>query len=191
MTDKNSKLNYWMIATVALAVVLCLVMCFRCCGMKVAVINTQNLFAHSSVIRNLQIEQQIKYAEIEKWVAESDKQIRKQPTTAKQKELMAKLQAELAQKQLAFQQEIAARSQQAEDEIVALIEKVAHKKGFKVVLVKSSLVTGGVDITDDVIAAMNNVAAAQDEQKDEETPAEADAEAKVETEEAPVEESSK
>ena len=149
--ELNSK-NYMVIAGLAIIVVL-VAMCFMCCNKgKVATINAQMVVARSAAIRDLQHEQQLQYEEFQKWLQDSDKEIKKQTTAAKKKELMAKLQAELQQRQIVMQQEYAAKTQKIEEEIIAVVEKVAHKKGFKVVMDKSSVIAGGVDITEDVIS---------------------------------------
>lgn len=156
---KLDKKSYVIIAVVAVLVLwgLC---CLCCCNKgKVATVNAQMVVSRSVAIRNLQHEQQVQYEELQKWLQESDKAIKKQPTQAKKKELMMKLQGELQQKQIVMQQEYAAKTQKIEEEIVGVIEKVAHKKGFKVVLDKNTVIAGGVDITEDVVTKLEEAEA--------------------------------
>ena len=151
---KLSNKSYVIIAVVAV-VVLWALCCLCCCNKgKVATVNAQMVVSRSVAIRNLQHEQQLQYEELQNWLQESDKAIKNQPTQAKKKELMLKLQAELQQKQIVMQQEYAAKTQKIEEEIIAVVEKVAHKKGFKVVLDKNSVIAGGVDITEEVVTKL-------------------------------------
>lgn len=155
MTKKLSKKTYMIIAAVVVVLVLGL-LCCKCCGSRVGYVDTQAIVARSATFRELQMEQQLKSAELERWLADSNKELKKATSEVKRKELLAKLQSELAQKQMTMQTEFAAKATQAEDELLTLIKKVASKKCLKVVLAKATVVTGGVDITEDVLALMGN-----------------------------------
>lgn len=184
MTKKLSKKTYIIIAVVVAVLVLGL-LCCKCCGSRIGYVDTQAIVVRSEAFRNLQMEQQFKSAELEKWLTDSNKELKKATSEANRKELLAKLQAELAQKQLALQSEFAAKATQAEEELLALIKKVASKKCLKVVLAKATVVTGGVDITEDVLALMGNDDK-DTENKAEEEPATEDEPAEN-AEEAPTE----
>lgn len=167
MTNKISKKTYGIIAAVVLVVILGILLCCGCCKTKIGYVDTQAVVSRSEAFRNLQIEQQLKAAELEKWLAESDKELKKLTSPTQRKEKLAKLQAELAQKQLAMQAEFASKASQAEEEVMALINKVASKKCIKVVLAKAAIVSGGVDLTEDVLALMSNDDETEEEAKEE------------------------
>ena len=142
---------------VVVAVIVVAGLCWLgCCRNRIGYVDAQAIVARSEAFRNLQVEQQIKSSELEKWMNASNKELKKATSEAKRKEMLAKLQAELTQKQLAMRAEFSAKATQAEEELMNLIKKVADKKCLKVVLSKATVVTGGVDITDDVIALMGN-----------------------------------
>lgn len=172
MTKQLNKKSYIIIAAVAVVLLLILSCCF-CCKSKIASVNAQMIVSRSVAIRNLQQEQQAQYEELQKWLQDSDSALKKQSNADKKKELMAKFQAELQQKQIAMQQEYTAKTQQIESDIIAVVEKVAHKKGYKVVLDKNVVITGAEDITDAVIAKLEEVEA--DMVKKEEPAAETEA----------------
>jgi outer membrane protein len=178
MTNKISKKTYGIIAAVVLVVILGILLCCGCCKTKIGYVDTQAVVSRSEAFRNLQIEQQLKAAELEKWLAESDKELKKLTSPTQRKEKLAKLQAELAQKQLAMQAEFASKASPAEEEVMALINKVASKKCIKVVLAKAAIVSGGVDLTEDVLALMSGDDETEEEAKEEVS---ADKEEPVET----------
>ncbi len=188
MKKQLTKKHYIIIA--AVVVVLLLAWCFCCCGFKVATVNAQMIVSRSVAIRNLQHEQQLQYEELQKWLQESDNALKKQTNAAKKKEMMNQFQLELQQKQIAMQQEYAAKTQKIEDDIIAVVEKVAHRKGYKVVLDKNSVIAGGKDITEDVITKLEEVEAemVKNDSASEEVPAAEEKTAETpENEETPAE----
>lgn len=188
---KELNKNY-VIAGLSVVVIALLAMCCMCCCKgKIATVNAQMIVSRSAAIRNLQHEQQLQYEELQKWLQESDKTLKAQTNSEKRKELMAKMQAELQQKQIVMQQEYAAKTQKIEEEIIGVVEKVANKKGFKVVMDKSTVIVGGVDITEEVINKLEETEASEaaEEDKsdtDEEKASEEVAEPTEETAEAPA-----
>ena len=115
--------------------------------------------ARSQAIRLLQQEQQEQYDSMQNWLQDSNKQLKKETSQDKRKELLAKLQAEFSQKQIAMQQQYLAKTQKIEEDIIGIIKAVADKKGYKVVMDKASVIVGGTDITDEVIASLEEAEA--------------------------------
>ena len=157
-TTSNKK-QYLVWGAITILYILLAICCFSCSTPKVATVNAPMVVARSQAIRLLQQEQQEQYDSMQNWLQDSNKQLKKETSQDKRKELLAKLQAEFSQKQIAMQQQYLAKTQKIEDDIIAIIKAVADKKGYKVVMDKASVIVGGTDITDEVIASLEEAEA--------------------------------
>lgn len=155
----SNKKQYLVWGAITILYILLAICCFSCSTPKVATVNAQMVVARSQAIRLLQQEQQDQYDSMQNWLQESNKQLKKETSKDKRKELLAKLQAEFSQKQIAMQQQYLAKTQKIEDDIIAIIKDIANQKGYKVVMDKASVIVGGTDITDEVIASLEEAEA--------------------------------
>ena len=139
-----------------LAVVLGFFICCCCCckkGDRIAVVDVQKIVGQSRPVAELRQDMQIQMNELQAWVSASNAEIEKAKEGDKEA-LTQKYQAELQQKQQNLQKAQAEKLQQIDADITKLIEKVAKEEGFTVTLVKTTVATGGTDITDKVIAKL-------------------------------------
>ena len=67
------------------------------------------------------------------------------------KKLIAEYEAEFEQKQQEIQNEYNEKLSQIDKKATKVINKVSKSKGYGIVLTKSSVITGGSDITDEII----------------------------------------
>jgi len=148
------KKSYVIVAVVVLIGLFCC--CGFCCkkGAKIAVVDVQRVVAQARPVVDLRQEMQNKVGSLQEWVNASNAEIDKASSQEKKDELTKKYQGELAQKQQVIQQDYATKLQQLDAEITKIIEETAKSEGFGVVLIKASVVAGGVDITDKVIARL-------------------------------------
>ena len=139
------------LAAFALGFALC---CLCCSSSRIATIDVARIAASSSALAKLNQKQQQDMAELQKWIKEAQADVKKQKSKQQRDELTKKYDEELMQKQQTLQQEYSATLKAIDTEISSLIEKKAKSKGYGVVLAKDSVVTGGKDITDDILELM-------------------------------------
>ena len=155
MTD-TKKLVITASASAAVAVVLSVLFCgLLCCKCdKTAIVDVQQVVSHSKVVAEFKDAQAEKAKSLQEWVAAHNEEISKL-TSDKEKEALAeKYREELAQKQQAYQDEDIAKLQEIDADITKLIAKIAKEAGYKKVFVKGTIISGGTDITEEVIEAM-------------------------------------
>lgn len=152
---KNIDKKYFKWAGIGAAVVVLVVLLFMafkpCC--KVALVNVEQVVAVSPAIEALRAERQNEMVELQKFLENANTEINKL-SGQKKAEMKQAYGEELAQKQQAMQDKYNEKLRTIDQDMTNLIEKVAKKKGFKLVLSKTSVVLGGTDITEDVIKAI-------------------------------------
>ena len=126
----SNKKQYLVWGAITILYILLAICCFSCSTPKVATVNAPMVVARSQAIRLLQQEQQEQYDSMQNWLQDSNKQLKKETSQDKRKELLAKLQAEFSQKQIAMQQQYLAKTQKIEEDIIGIIKAVADKKGY-------------------------------------------------------------
>jgi len=141
------------IVAIVVAVAICAALCCRCC--RTAVVNVDQIVASSSDVAELRTQRQHAITEMQKFANDANADIDKQKDEKKKEELRDKYAAELAAKQQQEQQEYTKRLQEIDDHITTLIKETAKQEGFKVVLNKAVVVSGGTDITDLVLRKLN------------------------------------
>ena len=151
MTD-SKKLVLTAVAAVVVSVLFCGLLCCRC--NKVAVVDVQQVVAHSKVVAEFKESQAAKASSLQEWVAKSNEEIGKLTSEKEKEALAAKYREELTQRQIAYQNEDIAKLQEIDADITKIIEKVAKKEGYKKAFVKGTIIFGGEDITDKVIDAL-------------------------------------
>ena len=126
-----------------------------CTSSKVAIVHVDEVLAASSAIKELRVEEQAKVAELQKFLDGANAEIEKQYGQKAKTKLRDQYAAEFAQKQHAMQAEYAAKLQVVTDRITRIVEKTAAKGGYNLVLTKNVVVSGGADITQKVIEALD------------------------------------
>ena len=118
---------------------------------NIAKIDVAQIASASSALAELSKNQQADMVELQKWVQESQADVKKQKSSAKREELAKKYETELMQRQQALQIKYSEELKKIDTEVSAIIAKKAKSKGYSVVLSKESIVSGGTDITDEII----------------------------------------
>ena len=151
---ENIKKYYKSTLVVLVAFALGFGLCRICCPSRIATIDVARIAAGSSALAELNQKQQADMMELQKWIKDAQAEVKKQKSKQQRDELAKKFDEELMQKQQAMQQEYSAVLKNIDTEISSLIQKKAKSKGFGIVLAKDSVVSGGTEITDDILELM-------------------------------------
>ena len=151
----RGNVNYGLVALVAVAaaVVSSLVTCKAMSGKAAnfAVVDVQRVVMSSKDLVALNSERNAQIQNLRKMADEANAEINKEKKEDAKKKLSEKHLAEINAKKAAYDKEYAAALQASDQKLNGIINSVAEKEGLKVIFSKSSLVNGGVDITDAVI----------------------------------------
>lgn len=152
---ENSNVNYGLVvlAAVAAAVVSSLVT-YKAVASKVgnvAVVDVNRIVMSSKELAALNSERAAQVQNLKKMAEEANDKINKENKEEEKKKLSEKYLAEINVKKEGFDKEYAAALQAADQKLTGIITAVAEKEGLKAVVARTSMVAGGVDITDAVI----------------------------------------
>ena len=126
-----------------------------CCSPKIAVVNINQVVRAYPKLSLVQRENTLKIGELTQWIETAQKQIDAEKDKTKKAALIKQAQAVAQQKKAEIQQEYVQKTAELDNEITEIISKVAKKNGCKIVFAKTSVVSGGVDITDKVLEKFN------------------------------------
>lgn len=118
---------------------------------NIAKIDVAQIAANSSALAELNKSQQEDMTELQNWIKEAQASVKKEKSSKKREELTKKFEEELMQKQQTLQIKYSEELKRIDKEVSSIIEKKAKSKGYSVVLSRDSIVSGGTDITEDVI----------------------------------------
>jgi outer membrane protein len=152
---ENGKINYGMVALIAVAAaVISSLVTYKAMAGKAAnfaVVDVQRVVMASKDLVALNSERNAQIQNLRKMADEANEQINKEKKEDAKKKLSEKFLAEINAKKAAYDKDYASALQASDQKLNGIINSVAEKEGLKVVFNKSSLVTGGVDITAAVI----------------------------------------
>lgn len=117
-----------------------------------ALVDVQRLIDSSADVQQLQQEFYGKQEDLQKWVKEAQDKIQKYKEGKARDKLVEEFEQEFAQKQQAMQQEYAQKLNAIDKKVTKLIKKEAKSEGYGIVLAKNSVLSGGTDITEDIIS---------------------------------------
>lgn len=123
---------------------------------EIGVVNLDDILSGYSKYQDLSADLKVKDAELQKFLADAQKQLKDANTPVERKNLEAKLSSVFKQKSDAFRDLQARQYKQIEDNVYVAITTVSKTKKLDVVLNKSSVLIGGADITKDVLALLNS-----------------------------------
>ena len=121
---------------------------------KVAVVDVNAIVSNSSQVKALKNEQQAKLKELDKWLKTVRADIEKQSTKENKEKLVKKYDAEFAKKQKAIKDNYTKKLQEIDKNINQKIEEKAKADNIDIILTKSTVLYGGLDITNDLIKAI-------------------------------------
>ena len=141
----------YIVAIGALLIGVAVGMCFCNCSPKIAVINVNKVVQAYPKLSLVQRENTLKVGELSQWLDAAQKKIDAEKDKAKKAALIQQTQAVAQQKKAEIQQEYTQKTLELDNEITEIVANVAKKNGYKVVFSKTSIVSGGVDLTDKVL----------------------------------------
>lgn len=152
---ENINVNYGLVALVAIAAaVLGSFVTYKAIagnGPKFAVVDVQRVVVSSKDVAALKNARDLQIQTLRKMADDANNEIKGEKDEAKKKELSEKHLQEINVKKEEFDKEYAAALQASDKTLNDVINSVAEKEGLDVILNKSSVVNGGVDITDAVV----------------------------------------
>ncbi len=114
---------------------------------RVAVVDVAKLVSESNQVQALKQEQLKNKAELEKYIATARADVEKQPTAIKKKQLTERYDKELNAKRKTMQMSYNQKLKKIEDNINTVIAQRAKAEGYNLILSKSMVLFGGIDIT--------------------------------------------
>ncbi len=118
---------------------------------KIAVVDLQKVVSSSSQVKVLKDEQYKKATELEKWLQTVKKDIEKQSTPENKQKLIKKYDAELARKREMNTKEYNKKLGEIDESVSRTITTFAKSKNYDLVLAKSNVLFGGIDITNEIM----------------------------------------
>ena len=97
----------------------------------------------------------VKQADIEKFVADTNKQLKDAKTPVEKKNLEEKATKDYEDKIQAIKENQVKQLKEIEDNVYSAIEQTSKLKKIDMVLNKAGVLYGGIDLTDEVIADLN------------------------------------
>lgn len=120
----------------------------------VAIVDVNALVSSSSQVKALKNEQQKKMKELEEWLKIVKADVEKQSTIENKEKLTKKYNADFAKKQKEIKENYAKKLQEIDKNINQAIVEKAKADDIDVVLPKSSVLYGKLDITNELIKAL-------------------------------------
>lgn len=117
---------------------------------KVAVVDVQKVVASSSQVKALKDEQAKKGQELAKFIETAKAALDKEKDATKKKALEAKYDKEFKAKREAIAKNYETKLMAIDKDISSIIDTNAKQNGFNLVLAKGVVLSGGIDITDEV-----------------------------------------
>lgn len=118
---------------------------------SIAVVNLEQVLEQSPKLNAIRKDNEAKLNELTQWVDEVNKEIDAETDKEKHLRLANQYRKLTSEKENVIKQEYSNRIKEVDAEITALIDKVAKQHGCNAVFANTSMVTGGKDITEDVI----------------------------------------
>lgn len=118
---------------------------------SIAVVNLEQVLEQSPKLNAIRKDNEVKLNELTQWIDEVNKEIDAETDAVKHQKLANQYRKLTSEKENVIKQEYSNRIKEVDAEITALIDKVAKQHGCNAVFANTSMVTGGKDITEDVI----------------------------------------
>ena len=117
---------------------------------SIAVVDVRKVVSNSKQVQALKSEQDKKNQELRKWLNTVRSDIAKQSTDESKQKLAKKYDGELAKKKEVIQKDYAKKLAEIDASITATISEYAKSKGYTIVISKTDVIYGGIDITSEV-----------------------------------------
>jgi len=144
--------KYLVIFTVAVAVNLSGLHAF---AQQVGVVDLDKIVNNYTKAQDVSADLKVKEAELQKFLADAQKQLKDTASPVEKKNLENKLTQQFKAKSDEFKDAQIKQWKQIEDNIFSSIETVSKTNKLDVVLVKSSVLYGGTDVTNQILNLLN------------------------------------
>lgn len=124
---------------------------FTCCKNNIGVIDLQRVVAVSKDVANLRASRSTQIAELQKMADEANAKIEKIQDEKEKKAATEQYLAAIQAKKAEFDSAYNASLQASDNKIQGVIDTIAKKQDLNVILNKTSVVSGGTDITEAVV----------------------------------------
>lgn len=120
----------------------------------IGVVNLEQVLEHSAKFSSIKQNNEKKLKELAEWIDEVNKEIDEEKDSAKRLKLANQYRKLTHDKESFIRQEYGKNLQEINEEITSLIDSVAKQNDCNYVFANTSMVSGGKDITSDVIKAI-------------------------------------
>jgi len=122
---------------------------------QVGVVDLDRIVNNYSKAQDVSADLKVKEAELQKFLADAQKQLKDTTSPVEKKNLEDKLTQQFKAKSDEFKDAQIKQWKQIEDNIFSAIETVSKTNKLDVVLVKSSVLYGGTDVTEQILTLLN------------------------------------
>ena len=122
---------------------------------SIGIVDADKVLTNYSKAQDVEADLKVKEAEIQKFIADAQKQIKDAATPVEKSNLEKKLSEEFKLKQTEYRKMQITESEKINNDIIAAIKTIAKEKSIDLVLAKGAVFAGGIDITDDVLKNLN------------------------------------
>lgn len=121
----------------------------------IGVVDVDKVLNNYQKAEDVSADLKVKEADLQKFLADAQKQLKSATSPVDKKNLETKLSQEFKAKSDSFKEAQVQQWKQIEQNIFSAIDQVSQSKKLDIVLNKSSVLTGGADITDQVLSILN------------------------------------
>ena len=125
------------------------------CFAQTGVVDIDKITANYTKFQDYSADMESKEADLEKFVADNNKAIKDAKTPLEKNSLIEKAQKEYDQKFQAIKETQNKQIKEFQESLTTAVSQAAALKNIDLVLYKSNVLYGGVDITDSVLQALN------------------------------------
>jgi len=118
---------------------------------QIGYVDTAKILSSYDKAQEFEADQKVKQAELQKYIAEARKNIKAAKTQTEAKNLESKYSKELDVKKDEYSKQLAKDWELIQKTVIDAIKTAAASKKIDVVFKKESLLTGGIDLTPDVL----------------------------------------
>lgn len=119
------------------------------------VVDLDKIRENYSVAQSLTAELKVKEGELQNFITDAQKQIQGAKTPVDKKNIEEKLGEQFNIKRAAIAKDQAEKWAKLEDDVIKAIKAVSDTKKLEMVFTKQMVITGGTDITEEVLAKLN------------------------------------
>lgn len=121
----------------------------------IGVVDADKVLTNYSKAQDVEADLKVKEAEIQKFIADAQKQIKDAATPVEKNNLEKKLSEEFKAKQTEYRKMQITESEKINNDIITAIKTIAKDKSIDMVLAKGAVFSGGTDLTEEVLGKLN------------------------------------